>query len=163
MEHTHAFPKLLQHCDRIPSGLCSPVAIHFEADQFGIRPFDKDIEAGGAAKLPELVIVIVEAKADPQTARPFSPLIELVGSPAKVIDSVPKVLRKYRADYKADAKLTGVIKFGRKPSVIEVSAGHLEPGVEDHLAQLLCRVRIDVPVSLDLVVADRVNLLQQRS
>src|SRR5690348_4004284 len=127
MEHAHAFAKLLQHRDWILAGLGNPVAVHFEADQFGIGVLDKDIEAGGTAQLAELVIVVVEAKAHAQTPRPFSPLIELIGSPTKVIDCVAKVLRQHRADHKTYPKLPGVIELGRKPRVIEVTAGHLEP------------------------------------
>src|SRR5436853_1700105 len=163
MEHAHAFAKLLQHRNWILTRLGNPVAVHFETDQCGIGILDKHIETGRGAELAELVIVIVEAKAHAQTPRPFPPLIELAGSPTKVIDGVPKVLRQHRADHKAHAQLPRVIELGRKPLVIEVSAGHLEPCVEDHLAQLFCWARIDVPVSLDLVVTDRANLLQQGS
>src|SRR5438477_6121301 len=57
MEHAHPFAKLLQHRDRILAGLRNPVAVHFEADQFGIGILGQDIEAGDTAQPAELVIV----------------------------------------------------------------------------------------------------------
>src|SRR5215468_7512319 len=163
MEHAHTLPELLQHRHCILAGLCNPVAVHFEADQVWVGSLDKDIEARGTGETEELVIMIVEAKAHSQTARSFSPLIELIGSPTIVINCVAKVLWQYRADHEAHAKLAGVVKLGGKALVIEMPARHPEPRVEDHPAQLLRRMRIDIPVSLDLVVADSPNLLQQRS
>src|SRR5690348_14351726 len=100
MEHAHAFAKLLQYHDWILTCLGNPVAVHFETDQFGISILDKDIEAGGGAKLAEFVIMIVEAEAHAHTPRPFPPIIEPVGSPTKVIDCAAKVLRQHRADHK---------------------------------------------------------------
>src|SRR5450755_4239377 len=79
MQQLNAAAIFLQHRDGILASLRNPVAVHFEANQFGIRVLSEDIEARGVAELLELIIVIVETELHSQLLHLLAPDIELRG------------------------------------------------------------------------------------
>src|ERR1035438_8053714 len=73
MQQLNAAAILLQHRDGVLAGLRNPVAVHFEANQFGVRVLSEDIEARSVAELLELVIVIVETELHSQLLHLLAP------------------------------------------------------------------------------------------
>src|ERR1700693_603341 len=62
MKQFDALAVSLEHLQRILSGLCDPIAIHLDADQFGIRQLHKSFETSGIAESKKFVVVVVESK-----------------------------------------------------------------------------------------------------
>src|SRR5581483_3980992 len=85
MQQPNPLSKSLQHRNWILARLRDPVAVHFEADQFGIGARDQRLKARGLSESPEFIIVIVESEAHAHAFRALSPFVEVLGGAGEAV------------------------------------------------------------------------------
>src|SRR5258706_16398020 len=157
MNQLDAVAVLLKHLQRIPAGLCNPVAIHLNADEFRVAATHHCFKTGRVAETPELIVVIVKSELHAGLTNLFSPDVELIGGSLVAIQREPHALGQHRANDILDPERPRVVELRIKSVIVEVPAGGGQSVVVNHAAQLRRGMPVDIPVGLDLRVTDLAN------
>src|SRR6266404_4242346 len=87
----------------------------------------------------------------------FFPNIEMIGGPLVTVQREPHALGQHRTNDILDSERLRVVDLRIKPVIVEVPAWDFQSVVIDHAAQFRRGMAIDIPIGLDLRVADLAN------
>src|SRR5258708_14864404 len=132
MNQLDAVAVLLKHLQWITAGLCNPVAIHLNADEFRVAATHHCFKTGRVSETPELIVVVVKSEVHAGLMNLFSPDVELIGGSLVAIPREPHSLGQPRANDILDPKRLPVVALRIQSLIAAVPAGGGQAVVFNH-------------------------------
>src|ERR1700674_744247 len=89
---------LSKHLQRITTGLCNPVTVHLDADEFRVAATHHGFKTSYVSETTELIVVIVKSELHATLMNGFAPNVALVGGSLVAVQREPHALGQNRAN-----------------------------------------------------------------
>ena len=102
---------LSKHLQRITTGLCNPVTVHLDADEFRVAATHHGFKTSYVSETTELIVVIVKSELHATLMNCFAPKVELIGGSLVAVQREPHALGQNRANDILNPERLRVVDF----------------------------------------------------